>query len=249
MVALEGREDNVRRARLVLETFGAASVDFRHYDVERFETAEFGHFDWVFCAGLLYHLPEPWTLLRKLSGACRFLFLDTHYAATAEAVVGPYHGRWHGEGSDPLSGLSGRSFWLTFKDLVLVLLENGFLVRHVHDGGNGEGDRIWLLAEQVGPEVALVAALRSEPIAGAEPSCSRRLCSSGPAATARCSRLRAGVSVPGITSHEGGGFLRSSMSRNTMGAIAPRRLAHSAVREIPSSCVTRRRTRSSARPA
>lgn len=153
VVALEGREDNVRRARLVLEAFGATNVDLRHHDVEQFEPAELGRFDAVFCAGLLYHLREPWVLIGKLAGLCRFLFLDTHYAATAEASVGPYGGRWHGEGTDPLSGLSARSFWLTFKDLLVLLMENGFLVRYLHDGGNGEGDRVWLFAEQVGTEL------------------------------------------------------------------------------------------------
>jgi hypothetical protein len=159
VVALEGREDNVRRAGLVLEAFGPKNVEFRQYNLERFEPAEFTGFDAVFCSGLLYHLPEPWALIRKVAGICRFLFLDTHYAATEETIVGPYRGRWHKEGPDPLSGLSERSFWLTFKDLVLVLMESGFLVRYIHDGGNGEGDRVWLFAEQVG--TALVSSRRA----------------------------------------------------------------------------------------
>ena len=70
--------------------------------------------------------------------------LDTHYAATEERVVGPYHGRWHQEGPDSLSGLSPRSFWLTVKDLVLVLMENGFLLRYILDLGDLEKDRMWL---------------------------------------------------------------------------------------------------------
>ena len=151
VVGLEGREDNVRRAQLVQEAFGQTNVEFRHYNVERFEPAEFAGFDAVFCSGLLYHLPEPWTLLRKLAGIGRFLFLDTHYAAAEEAVVGPYAGRWHPEGPDPLSGLSERSFWLTVKDLVLLLMENGFLIRYVRDMGSAERDRIWFFAEHVGP--------------------------------------------------------------------------------------------------
>jgi hypothetical protein len=150
VVALEGRPDNVRRAHLVLEAFPAPNVDFRHYDLERFDPAEFQGFDAVFCSGLLYHLPEPWTLIRKLAGVCRFLYLDTHYAAAEEVRVGPYRGRWHPEGPDPLSGLSPRSFWLTFLDLVLVLMENGFLVRYLRDGANGQKDRAWIFAERVG---------------------------------------------------------------------------------------------------
>ena len=147
VVALEGREDNLRRAQLVLEAFGPTNLEFRHANIEQLEPAEFAGFDAVFCSGLLYHLPEPWTLIRKLAGICRFLYLDTHYSITREAVVGPYAGRWYKEGQDSLSGLSRRSFWLTFKDLVFILMENGFLVRYVRDQ---EKDRVWFFAEQVG---------------------------------------------------------------------------------------------------
>lgn len=150
VIALEGRPDNVSRARLVLEAFSTSTVDFRHYDLERFEPSEFPGVDAVFCSGLLYHLPEPWTLLERLAGVGRFLYLDTHYAAAEETRVGPYRGRWHPEGPDPLSGLSPRSFWLTFLDLVLVLMQNGFLLRYVRDGANGQKDRAWIFAERVG---------------------------------------------------------------------------------------------------
>ncbi len=150
VVALEGREDNVRRARLVAEAFPGTNVEFRHCNLEQFEPAEFAGFDAVFCSGLLYHLPEPWTLVQKVAGICRFLFLDTHYAATEETLVGGHGGRWYKEGSDGLSGLSSRSFWLTLKDLVLLLMENGFLVRYLRDMGGDHGSRAWLFAEQVG---------------------------------------------------------------------------------------------------
>ena len=161
VVALEGREDNVRRAQLVLEAYGPPDVEFRHYNLERFEPAEFAGFDAVFCCGLLYHLPEPWALLQKLAGVCRFLYLDTHYAPIEEAHVGPFGGRWYKEGSDGLSGLSGRSFWLGFKELVMVLMESGFIVRYVRDMGAETANRVWIFAEQVG--AAQVACRRAPP--------------------------------------------------------------------------------------
>ena len=65
-----------------------------------------------------------------------------------------HKGKWYQEGQDSLSGLSDRSFWLTFRDLILLLMENAFLVRYVRDGGNGETDRVWIFAEQVGAEGA-----------------------------------------------------------------------------------------------
>jgi Methyltransferase domain len=150
VVALEGREDNVRRAELVLEAYGCTNVALRHRDIEALAPGELDRFDAAFCSGLLYHLREPWSLVRKLAGICRFLFLDTHYAPGEETVVDSYHGRWYQEGRDSLSGLSERSFWLTFPDLTLLLMENGFLLRYVRDGGNGETDRVWIFAEQVG---------------------------------------------------------------------------------------------------
>ena len=162
VVALEGREDNVGRARLVLEAFGRTNVVFRHCDLER-PDAPFERFDAVFCSGLLYHLREPWALVRRLAGACRFLFLDTHYARTEEAVESGYAGRWYQEGQDGLSGLSERSFWLTFKDLTVLLMENGFVVRYVRDGGNGEPERVWIFAEQVGAGQVTAERTRVDP--------------------------------------------------------------------------------------
>src|SRR5262245_56146219 len=97
VIALEGRPDNVSRARLVLEAFSTSTVDCRHYDLERFEPSEFPGVDAVFCSGLLYHLPEPWTLLERLAGVGRFLYLDTHYAAAEETRVGPCRARSHPE--------------------------------------------------------------------------------------------------------------------------------------------------------
>lgn len=58
-------------------------------------------------------------------------------------------GHWEGEGSDPLSGLSGHSFWLSFKDLILYLMEKGFLIRFVQDIEDyGNGPRAFLVCER-----------------------------------------------------------------------------------------------------
>lgn len=151
VLALEGRPDNVERARLVQRAFGAANVEFRLANLEAFDPAEVGPVDAVFCAGLFYHLPEPWSLVERLAPISRYLFLDTHYAAVESAAVGRYRGCWKGEGRDPLSGLSGRSFWLSFRHLVLLLMENGFLLRFVRDYDRStHGSRAWLFAERAG---------------------------------------------------------------------------------------------------
>ena len=156
VVALEGRSDNVERARLVQRVFDARNVEFRVANIEAFDPAEVGPVDAAFCAGILYHLPEPWRLVERLAPICRFLFLDTHYAAAETATVGRYRGCWKAEGRDPLSGLSPRSFWLSFRHLVLLLLDNGFLLRFVRDYDRStHGPRVWLFAERVRPGEAV----------------------------------------------------------------------------------------------
>jgi hypothetical protein len=151
VLGLEGREDNVERARFVQRVYGADSIEFRHYNLEDLDPSEVGPFDAVFCAGLLYHLPRPWRLIEQLAPITRWLFLDTHYSATDGQVLAfPYRGCWQHEGPDPLSGLSSFSFWLSFRQLVLVLLESGFALRFVRDLESDSGPRTWLLAEQQG---------------------------------------------------------------------------------------------------
>ena len=149
VVGLEGRDDNLARARLVQRAYGATNVEFRRCDLEHFDPVAHGSFDAIFCAGLLYHLPEPWKLLAQLGDIGRFLFLDTHYSASDEVAVGRYRGRWYAEGVDALSGLSERAFWLTFKHLTMQLLETGFVVRFVRDFEYTiNGPRVWILAER-----------------------------------------------------------------------------------------------------
>jgi hypothetical protein len=147
VLGLEGRPDSVERARLVQRAFGVRNVEFRLSNLEDFAPSEVGPVDAAFCAGLLYHLPEPWLLVQRLAPFCRFLFLDTHYAPADTAAAGRYHGCWRDEGRDPLSGLSRKSFWLSFRHLMLLLLENGFLVRFVRDYQRSKyGPRAWLFA-------------------------------------------------------------------------------------------------------
>jgi Methyltransferase domain len=147
VLALEGREDNLARARFVRDLYDAHKVEFRQANLEDFDPQ--GTFDAVFCAGLLYHLPEPWKLIERLAPITRWLFIDTHYSETDGHVLAfDYRGKWQNEGPDPLSGLSPFSFWLSFRQLMLVLLDNGFAVRFARDNETHHGPRVWLLAEQ-----------------------------------------------------------------------------------------------------
>jgi SAM-dependent methyltransferase len=127
VTAIEGRPENVRRARWICRMF---EVDARVVaaDLERMPLRDFGRFDVVFCSGVLYHLPRPWDLVEQLPAVAPSLFLSTHYAEAGEVSVHGLAGRWyteHGRG-DPLSGLSERSFWPTKTALLDLLRATGY---------------------------------------------------------------------------------------------------------------------------
>ena len=146
-----GREDNLNRANFVKQVYGCKNIQFYKANLELLDPGQWDQFDVVFCAGVLYHLPKPWELIRKVSSLCRrLLFVDTHYAHDETALIERYSGRSQDEGNDPLSGLSAKSFWLSFKDLVLLLMENGFPVRFVRDYEVfPKGPRVFIVAERV----------------------------------------------------------------------------------------------------
>jgi hypothetical protein len=79
VVAVEGRADNVARAEFVVGLHGLRNVTLVHADVESVDLAALGAFDAVLCAGLLYHLQEPWRLLATLGAMTTGLFVSTHY--------------------------------------------------------------------------------------------------------------------------------------------------------------------------
>jgi SAM-dependent methyltransferase len=140
VTAIEGRKQNARRARWVIQLLGL-EARVRVADLERIPIATLGRFDAVFCSGLLYHLPEPWNLVAQLPATAPGLFLSTHYAEKAEVEIDGFLGRWYEEGGakEPLSGLSRRSFWLT-REALLGLLRGFYrsvsVVRDVeHENG------------------------------------------------------------------------------------------------------------------
>jgi hypothetical protein len=150
VIGLEGRPDNIVRARFIKRIFRADSIEFHQCNLEKLDPPQWPICDAVFCAGLLYHLPRPWEFVPKLSMLCKsYLFLDTHYASSVDERVEGYSGKWTGEGPDPLSGLSKRSFWLSFKDITRLLMENGFIIRFVRDYESfSRGSRVFIFAEK-----------------------------------------------------------------------------------------------------
>jgi SAM-dependent methyltransferase len=128
VTAVEGRTENIERARFVQQLYGVEDVSFVQADLETTPLASFGSFDAVFCSGLLYHLPRPWKLIDQLPGVTPRVFIWTHYTSAARVEVEGVKGSWYVEKglADPLSGLSPQSFWMTLPSLIARLEAVGF---------------------------------------------------------------------------------------------------------------------------
>lgn len=130
VLGVEGRAANLARARLVARLLDAKKVKFVEADLETMLLADLGRFDAIFCCGLLYHLPEPWRLLRQFPAISPRAFLWTHYCLgpDADTTTAGYVGRKQSEGGldEPLSGLSSHSFWPTLDALQQMLRDAGF---------------------------------------------------------------------------------------------------------------------------
>jgi hypothetical protein len=148
VVALEGREANLRKARFVQELLQIRNVEFAQANLEHSELTRFGNFDAIFCCGLLYHLPEPWTLIEECPSIAPLLFIWTQYAAENEArdVGHGLRGKTHIEGGphEPLSGMSPTATWLTLDSLQALLARSGYKkVEVIHDDpGHANGPAV-----------------------------------------------------------------------------------------------------------
>lgn len=86
VVAIEGREANLEKARFAGRTLGL-DVDFRQGDVRELDRASHGEFDVVLCLGILYHLdhPDVFRFVEQMASVCRrALVVDTHVALQDE---------------------------------------------------------------------------------------------------------------------------------------------------------------------
>jgi hypothetical protein len=130
VLAIEGREANLRKARFVQELLRVRNAEFVQENLEEVDLSHYGRFDAVFCCGLLYHLPKPWEFIQRLPAVAPILYLWTAYAADKEAVELPngMRGKIHGEGgpAEPLSGLSPTASWLTLDCLLGCLAAAGY---------------------------------------------------------------------------------------------------------------------------
>ena len=83
VLCVDGREENIAQLRALYPQRRAAVVD-----VETDQLLEHGHFDVVFCYGLLYHLADPLAFLRRAATICRELMIvETCITDSQERVL------------------------------------------------------------------------------------------------------------------------------------------------------------------
>jgi SAM-dependent methyltransferase len=81
VVAIEGRETNLAKARFAAEALGIDGVDFQLGDVRELDPQRHGSFDVVLCLGILYHLdaPDVFDFVAAMRRVCTdLLVVDTH---------------------------------------------------------------------------------------------------------------------------------------------------------------------------
>jgi SAM-dependent methyltransferase len=161
VIAIEGRQENLEKARWLNSYFQKTNIQFIQENIETADLTPYGRFDIVFNLGVLYHLPAPWDLLAKLRALTQWMLLWTHVAPSRwrrsrhpRAVRNGYDGVLYPEhgAKDPLSGMSPSSFWPTEAELIRMLRDNGFSKverlgrerRHIH------GPAVFLLCQATG---------------------------------------------------------------------------------------------------
>ncbi|MGI9115692.1 MAG: class I SAM-dependent methyltransferase [Chthoniobacterales bacterium] len=129
IVAVDLREENLRKARFLLSLHNVGNARFLQDDLANPRRSFGQNYDAIFCVGLLYHLRDPARFIARAAEATRFLWIWTVICAEAEATVteGSFRGRMLDEPpGHPLTGAAPQSFLPTVGSLADMLFESGF---------------------------------------------------------------------------------------------------------------------------
>ncbi len=152
--AVEVREDNLAKARLLTELNGCTNVAFFRDDLDAPTITFARSYDAIFCVGLLYHLRWPEEFLRRACAASPVLWLWTVYCAEGEVArtEGAARGRdlWEPTAA-PTAAVRAESFLPSLGSLVEYLWAAGYtqvnLVRKEMTA-NGNGPAVMLCASR-----------------------------------------------------------------------------------------------------
>jgi SAM-dependent methyltransferase len=166
-VAVEGKDERFREALWAKAHLEVHNQDVVQLDVRRIDEHDLGVFDVVLCFGLLYHMENPFNMLKRIRRVTGdLLLLETHVAppsvrgidvqfvpyglrdieldgALFRGKVMPHpgeHARTKGSLDAPWS------FWLTLDSLVKAVVWAGFRIEDIHhepDASTPEVIRTW----------------------------------------------------------------------------------------------------------
>ncbi|CAN5787745.1 hypothetical protein BH09VER1_BH09VER1_18490 [soil metagenome] len=80
VLGVEYRQSFIDEAEQSRRELGFDQVSFMQGDVRQIDEMGLGHFDLCLCSGLLYHMQNPFNLLKRMRNLCRYLALETHVA-------------------------------------------------------------------------------------------------------------------------------------------------------------------------
>jgi hypothetical protein len=167
VVAIEGREVNIEKARFVKDVLRLETLTLVQDDVRNLNKEKYGTFDVILCLGILYHLdaPDVFRFLEAISQTCRkFLVIDTHISLAPEMSYvcdgKTYWGKTEIEhdpdasAQDKLKNLwmsldNCKSFLFTQRSLLNILADGGFtsvLECHIPPEPTKPCNRVTLLA-------------------------------------------------------------------------------------------------------
>ncbi|HIK33393.1 MAG TPA: methyltransferase domain-containing protein [Oscillatoriales cyanobacterium M59_W2019_021] len=134
VVGIEGREENLEKARFTKSVLGLDKIDFVRDDVRNLSPEKYGQFDVVLCLGIFYHLdaPDVFEFARNIERVCtRLAIFDTHVSRTREQSYlyqnREYWGRNYTEDETLWASIgNSTSVWLTRPSLYNLLIDVGF---------------------------------------------------------------------------------------------------------------------------
>lgn len=193
VVAIEGRQANIEKARFAKEVLSLENLELVQGDVRELGRERYGSFDVVLCLGILYHLdvPDLFHFLESVSDVCQgFALVDTHVSLKSEEshVYGEreYSGRRYVEHRPGATAEEREkalwasvdnptSFWLTRPSLYNLLSDAGFTSAYecyIPEEPEKPADRITILAAK-GHRQELISCplVNAEPFKGLSEEC------------------------------------------------------------------------------
>ena len=78
VLGIEVRDRYLEKANDEKQKLGYTNVSFVKADVRKIDEIGLGKYDLCLCAGILYHMQNPFNLLKRIRNICKVLALETH---------------------------------------------------------------------------------------------------------------------------------------------------------------------------